>query len=139
MYVVSTYQQPALVEEFIDGHELNQALFYGRDGIVVLPPGEIVFDEALAANERVVGWKAKWSADSTEGLCTRAANVLSPGGYCRFDVRRRPSGELSILDVNPNPDIGRDTGFRKALAAAHVEFADFLNQLMIAARATAAA
>jgi hypothetical protein len=41
--------------------------------------------------------------------------------------------------VNPNPDIGGDTGFRKALGAAHIEFADFLNQLMIAARATAAA
>jgi len=160
LHVVNSYKQPALVEEFIDGHELNQALFYGRDGIVVLPPGEIVFDEALAANERVVGWKAKWSADSAEDramrnrtpaqidaktthdlaeLCSRAANVLSLGGYCRFDVRRRPGGELSILDVNPNPDIGRDTGFRKALAAAHVEFADFLNQLMIAGRATAAA
>jgi D-alanine-D-alanine ligase len=160
LHVVQTYKQPALVEEFIDGDELNQSLFYGTDGIVLLPPGEIVFDDALATNERVVGWKAKWSAGSDEDratrnrtpaqidakatrelahLCTRAATVLSLGGYCRFDVRRRRSGELTILDVNPNPDIGRDTGFRKALDAAHIEFADFLNQLMIAARATAAA
>ena len=160
MHVVATYKQPALVEEFIDGRELNQALFFGPDGVVVLPPGEIVFDPALAANERVVGWKAKWSAGSAEDrgtrnrtpaqidaqtakdlsrLCTRAATMLGLGGYCRFDVRQRTDGELSILDVNPNPDIGRDTGFRKALAAAHIEFADFLNQLMIAARATAAA
>lgn len=160
LHVVATYRQPALVEEFIDGRELNQALFFGPDGIVLLPPGEIVFDAALAAKQRVVGWKAKWSADSAEDratrnrtpaeidaktaadlaqLCTRAATTLSLGGYCRFDVRQRPDGHLSILDVNPNPDIGRDTGFRKALAAAHIEFADFLNQLMIAARATAAA
>ena len=160
MHVVHAYKQAALVEEFIDGDELNQSLFYGTDGIVVLPPGQIVFDERLTANERIVGWKAKWSAGSEEDratrnrtpagidaqmtgqladLCTRAATVLSLGGYCRFDVRRRASGELTILDVNPNPDIGRDTGFRKALAAGHIEFADFLNQLMIAARATAAA
>ena len=159
-HVLRTYRQPAIVEEFIDGRELNQALFYGDDGITVLPPGEIVFAETLAAHQRVVGWKAKWAAGSSEDeatrnrtpaviddtlrrdladICVRAANVLSLGGYCRFDVRQRPTGELCILDVNPNPDIGRDTGFRRALAAAGIEFADFLRQLMIAARATRAA
>jgi D-alanine-D-alanine ligase len=137
-YVIETYEQPALVEEFIDGRELNQALFYDSDGIVVLPPGEIVFSPQLAARQRVVGWKAKWSAGSAEDratrnvtpaeveepvrreladLCTRAANALSIGGYCRFDLRE-------------------NTGFRKALSAAGIGFADFLNQLMIGARAS---
>lgn len=159
-HVIETYRQPALVEEFVDGRELNQALFYGADGIVVLPPGEIVFAEELGPRERVVGWKAKWSAGSAEdratrnrtpalidddlardltSLCTKAANVLSLGGYCRFDVRQRSNGELCLLDVNPNPDIGQNTGFRKALSAAGIEFRDFLDQLMIAARASRAA
>jgi len=153
--VITTYSQPVLVEEFIDGHELNQALFYGPKGVVVLPPGEIVFAPELPAKERVVGWKAKWSFGSAEDrastnrtpakideklrwevadVCMRAATVLGLEGYARFDLRQRPGGELCILDVNPNPDIGRDTGFRKALGAAGIEFADFLNQLMIAAR-----
>ena len=153
-YVIETYAQPALVEEFIDGREINQSLYYGRDGIVVLPPGEIVFDEKLAAQERVVGWKAKWAPGSPEdlatsnrtpahiddemkreigALCSRAASLLTLGGYARFDLRQRPNGELAIIDVNPNPDIGRDTGFRKALAAAGIRFADFLNELMISA------
>jgi D-alanine-D-alanine ligase len=153
-YVEETYRQPALVEEFIDGREFNQALFYGRDGIVVLPPGEIIF-HGSSPQERIVGWKAKWAEGSaedratrnvtpavvTEGvrrdltdLCRRAASVLSIGGYSRIDVRQRPSGELCIIDVNPNPDIGKGTGFRKALQAAGIEFPDFLDQLMIAAR-----
>lgn len=153
-HVEETYRQPALVEEFIDGRELNQALFYGRDGIVVLPPGEIIFHGATP-QERIVGWKAKWAEGSAEDratrnvtpavvsealrgdladLCRRAASVLSIGGYCRFDVRQRPSGELCIIDVNPNPDIGEGTGFRKALRAAGIGFPDFLDQLMIAAR-----
>jgi len=153
-YVEATYHQPALVEEFIDGREFNQALFYGRDGMVVLPPGEILFDGAKP-EDRIVGWKAKWAAGSVEDratrnetpakisdavkkdladLCRRAATVLSIGGYARFDVRQRPSGELCIIDVNPNPDIGEGTGFRKALQAAGIGFRDFLDQLMIAAR-----
>lgn len=153
-YVVETYKQPALVEEFVDGREINQALFHGRDGIVVLPPGEIVFAEEMEPEARVVGWKAKWAAGSDEDrrtvsrtpaviddtlrrdvalLATRAASVLSIGGYCRIDMRQRPNGELCIIDVNPNPDIGHDSGFRRALAAAGIEFSDFLKELMMAA------
>ncbi|GAC1430920.1 MAG: ATP-grasp domain-containing protein [Thermoanaerobaculia bacterium] len=154
-HVLRTYRQPAVVEEFIDGRELNQSLFYGPEGIVMLPPGEIAFAEELAPSHRVVGWKAKWSEGSAEDratenvtparidpalrdrlaeVCRRAAMALSIGGPCRFDVRER-EGELFVIDVNPNPDIGRGTGFRKALSAAGIEFADFLNELMIAARA----
>lgn len=152
-FVVETYRQPALVEEFVAGRELNQALFHGQDGIVVLPPGEIVFAEELEPHARVVGWKAKWASGSPEdrgtvsrtavvdntlrgqiaSLASRAASVLSIGGYCRIDSRQRPNGELCIIDVNPNPDIGPGSGFRRALEAAGIEFTDFLKELMIAA------
>ncbi|HUP48304.1 MAG TPA: hypothetical protein VNA04_05895 [Thermoanaerobaculia bacterium] len=154
-HVITTYGQPALVEEFIEGRELNQALYHGRRGMVLLPPGEIVFSEGLRPEERVVGWKAKWAEGSEEDratvnrtpaviedtlrsdlsdLCARAASVLSIGGYCRFDLRQRPTGELCILDVNPNPDIGSGSGFRKALRAAGMAFEEFLDELMIAAQ-----
>jgi D-alanine-D-alanine ligase len=156
-HVETTYGQPALVEEFIDGRELNQAVFFDRSHApVILPPGEIVFSDELAPAERVVGWRAKWDSGSAEdrstvsrtpgviddttrsdlaAMCLRAATVLSLRGYCRFDVRQRPTGELCVIDVNPNPDIGRESGFRKALAAAGIEFPDFLNELMMAALA----
>lgn len=150
-WVTETYRQPALIEEFVDGREFNQALFWGPDGVVTLPPGEILFDSGLADDERIVGWKAKWAEGSREDLGTRsviattldaktidsiravalkAASLLGLSGYCRFDLRERSSGEIVILDVNPNPDIGRDSGFRKALAAAGIEFIDFLDQLI---------
>ena len=151
-FVERTYRQPALVEAFIDGRELNQAIYLGR----ALPPGEIVFDDALAPHERVVGWKAKWAAGSNEDratrnvtpapldgataqrvaeLCLRAANVLGIDMYARFDLRMAADGELYLLDVNPNPDIGAGSGFRRALDAAGVPFADFLHALIMAAGA----
>jgi len=154
--VEETYGQPALVEEFIDGREINQALYFTDDGPVVLPPGEIVFADTLAPHERLVGWKAKWVAGSAEdratrnvtpavmddtlrrdvaALCLRAASVLSLRSYCRFDLRQSPDGRLWILDINPNPDIGRGSGFRRALDAAGVPFPDFLKALIMAASA----
>ena len=153
--VRTTYRQPAVVEEFIDGPELNQGIYFTRRGPVVLPPGEIVFAESLTPAERVVGWKAKWAEGSEEdrgtvnrtpariteavrdalaSLAVHAASVLSIGGYCRFDVRQRPTGELCMIDVNPNPDIGPGSGFRKALDAASISFDDFIGEMIEAAR-----
>ena len=155
-YVEETYRQPALVEEFIEGREFNQAMYFTVDGPVLLPPGEIVFDDSLAAAERVVGWKAKWASGSREDRATRpqvpaliddalrrdignlalsAAAVLSLSGYCRFDMRQSRDGRLFIVDINPNPDISADAGFRRALNAAGIPFPDFLNALIMAALA----
>lgn len=150
-WIEETYRQPALIEEFIDGREFNQAMYLDR----VLPPGEIVFADELAPEERIVGWKAKWDSGSAEDratvnrtpgvmddtlrrdladLCRKAADVLSIRGYCRMDIRQRPTGELCIVDINPNPDIGPGSGFRKALTAAGIAFRDFLEELMMSAR-----
>ena len=151
-YVERTYRQPALAEEFIDGRELNLAMYCGTP----LPPGEVVFAETLAPRERVVGWKAKWDAGSPEDaatvsrnpaqidrdtrkeikrLCMAAASALCLDMAVRFDLRQAASGELYIIDVNPNPDLGSGAGFRKALDAAGLPFADFLDTLIIAAYA----
>ena len=69
-------------------------------------------------------------------ICLRAASVLSGyRGYVRFDLRQSQTGQLWIVDINPNPDIGRGSGFRKALDAAGIAFADFLKALIMAAAA----
>lgn len=154
--IEARYGQPAVVEAFIDGRELNQAIYVSERGAEVLPPGEIVFDETMQRHERVVGWKAKWAAGSDEDRGTRnrtpalvdgptreriaalalsAASLLSIGGYCRLDLRESSDGRLWILDINPNPDIGSGSGFRLALEAAGIGFADFLNALIMSAAA----
>lgn len=156
--IAAVYEQPALVEAFVDGPEYSLALYYaGARGLVALPPGQIVFAPALLPEQRVVGWKAKWDIGSPQDLatesriarnldpavqadilqtCTRAATMLGMTGYCRFDLRQGPDGRISVIDVNANPDIGPNSGFRKALAAAEIPFPGFLEEL-IAARLAA--
>jgi D-alanine-D-alanine ligase-like ATP-grasp enzyme len=48
-------------------------------------------------------------------------------------VREANDGRLYIIDINTQPDLGRDAGFRKALDAAGIGFRDFLDALMMAA------
>jgi D-alanine-D-alanine ligase len=150
-HVEEKYQQPALIEEFIEGRELNQSIYCGK----LLPTGEVVFDPRLAATERVVGWKAKWANGSAEDLatmnrtparidgatrgeieriCLSAIDLLGLDMVVRFDLRQQlQSGVIYIVDINPNPDLGKGSGFRKALDAAGILFSEFLNDLIIAA------
>lgn len=149
-WVEQTYRQPALVEQFIDGRELNQAVMCGR----ALPTGEVVFAETLAPRERVVGWKAKWDSGSSEDLgtqnrtpaliddatrtevvriCLAATQLFGLDMAVRFDLRQAKTGELYLIDINPNPDLGKGTGYRRALDAAGITFADFLETLIITA------
>lgn len=150
-YVADRYGQPPLIEEFIEGRELNQSVYLGK----LLPAGEVVFADHLAASERVVGWKAKWASGSAEDLATKnrtpaliddatrseisriclsAVDLLGLDMTVRFDLRQSSqSGVIYIVDVNPNPDLGSQSGFRKALAAAGIPFSDLLRDLIIAA------
>ena len=150
-YVQERYEQPALIEEFIEGRELNQSIYCGK----LLPVGEVVFAEHLASTERVVGWKAKWASGSAEDLetvnrtparidaatrdqiariCLKAVELLGTDMAVRFDLRQQAqSGVIYIVDINPNPDLGLGSGFRKALDAAGMLFSDLLNALIIAA------
>jgi len=150
-YVAENYEQPALIEEFIEGRELNQSIYCGK----LLPVGEVLFAEHLASTERVVGWKAKWANGSAEDLatvnrtpakidaatrdeisriCLKAVELLGTDMAVRFDLRQKSqSGVIYIVDINPNPDLGLGSGFRKALDAAHVLFSELLNDLIIAA------
>ena len=151
--IESRFRQPALIEEFVAGREFNQALYCGT----LLPPGEIVFGEALRPEERVVGWREKWDEGSAEDratvnvtpaeidvatrdeigrICLTASELLGLDMAVRFDLRQSShTGVMDIVDINPNPDLGSHSGFRKALDAAGMLFSDFLNTLIIAGHA----
>ena len=70
--------------------------------------------------------------DRVQQVCRDASQLIGLDMYARFDLRER-DGEVFIIDVNPNPDIGRGSGFRKALDAAGIAFTEFLDTLIMTA------
>jgi len=137
--VLHTYHQPALVEEFIVGREINVAL-WGNGQPEVLPISEIVFEWTDDPLRKLVTFDAKWVEGSAEyqhtpGICParlspedqeriedaaiRTYQVLGVKGFARVDMRLR-DGDPYILEVNVNPDLAPDAGFfRSARAAGH--------------------
>jgi len=140
-------QQPAIVEQFIEGRELNVSVIRQRDRLVVLPLAEIEFRGFGDDRPRIVGYQAKWVQDSFEyshtvrvipaSLPKAVANkvrqwavaaCLATGccDYCRVDFRLDRRLNPYILEVNANPDISPDAGFAAALQAAGIRTEQFV-------------
>jgi D-alanine-D-alanine ligase len=150
--ILREYHQPALVETFIPGRELNVAL-WGNGQPEILPISEIVFTWTDDPLKQIVTFDAKWVAESIEyrqtpGICPadltpeEQANVeaaalqvhrlLGLRGVARVDMRLH-QGTPYILEVNSNPDLAPDAGFfRSAAAAGHTYQSMVLNILKLA-------
>ncbi len=142
-FTFQEFKQEALVEKFIDGRELNVALL----GEKTLPISEIVF----SGSTKVCGYKAKWVETSveysettpccpaklkedirkqTEDTAKRAARTHKCRGYTRIDIRLSSEGVPYVIDVNPNPDLSRDSGIVRSAKVAGLSYTDMVREII---------
>ena len=142
----TSYHQPALVERFIDGCEFNVGVLQRGNRLEPLPVSEISFAGMPAGSPRIVGYEAKWFDDhplyqATVPLCpapidealrealqrlaVKAFTAMGCRDYARVDFRTSGEGEIYLLEVNPNPDIGLGAGYARALKAAGLPYTEF--------------
>ncbi|MBA4405829.1 D-alanine--D-alanine ligase [bacterium] len=134
-YVFNSFKQPALVEEFILGRELNVAVFGDKDP-VVLPISEIDFSRMPDNLHPIVSYQAKWDPmheayhktvpicpsilpDETRAEAERMAlecvHAVGTRDYSRVDMRlSKDDNKLYVLEVNPNPDLTPGAGFLRS-------------------------
>lgn len=126
-FVLDTYGQPALVEDFVDGREFHVSL-WGNGHIEMLPPAEMDFSSFGEIRDRLCTYDAKFVPGSKhyreiktllpapldedmqrhlEKTAVSAYRVIGCRDYGRIDVRLR-DGIFFVLDVNPNADISAD-------------------------------
>lgn len=143
--VIKTYNQPALVEQFIPDREINVAVIEKQGRPFILPPSEIYFTKDYGQRYKIVDFEAKWRPETpqyhnTPGICPAPLsprlfqklrlltlsvwNVLSLQGYTRVDYRVDTKEFPYVLEVNLNPDISDDseTGFPRAAKAAGLSY-----------------
>jgi len=140
--VVTSFRQPALAEEYIDGREFNVAML-GHPTPRVLPLSEIDFSGLPADVPRIVSYDAKWTSGSVDDLGTVpvlhpslpnaiaarvrrvAADAFRAVGvrdYGRVDVRLASSGVPYVVDVNPNCDLSPNAGMARAAAGVGIDY-----------------
>lgn len=132
--VFEDYDQPALIEEYIDGRELNVGII-GNKKPIVLPISEIDMSALPEKYPRIVSYNSKWlkgsdEYENTNGVCPadlpadltvkiksmalEAYRLVGCRDYARVDFRLSRRMKPYILEVNPNPDLSDDAGFSRS-------------------------
>jgi len=146
-YIHTTYRQGALIEEFIEGRELNAAVL-GSAPYEILPISEIRFEQGL--KHSIVSYAGKWQEETieyakTKPLCPaplkareellvrdvslRACRLLETRDYARVDIRLR-DGVPYILEINANPDISPGAGLSRSARAAGMTYNDLIARIL---------
>jgi D-alanine-D-alanine ligase len=151
-FVHKEFKQPALVEEYIDGREINVAILANEDGkFETLPISEIMFDTMPEGSPHIVSYEAKWveesplykttvpqcpadldevTAERARELALESAALVGLSDYGRIDMRLRDDGALFVLEANPNPDISRDAGFMRSAGVKGLSHARTINAIV---------
>ena len=147
-YVLETFRQPALVEDFVDGREFHVSL-WGNRHVEMLPPAEMDFAAFAEVRDRLCTYDSKFLPGSRhyEGIglklpapleeaeCERlrrtaqmAYAAIRCRDYARMDIRLR-DGIFYVLDVNPNADISEETSTTYAAKAAGYSYGELASAI----------
>ena len=150
-YVFNSFKQPALVEEFILGRELNVAVF-GDKNPKVLPISEIDFSKMPDNLYPIVSYQAKWepmheayhktipicpapipekTSKEAAKMALQCTKALGVRDYSRVDMRlSKDDNKLYVLEVNPNPDLTEDAGFMRSAKQAGYTYEKALKEIV---------
>lgn len=146
-WVLDTYRQPALIEEFLPGREFTVAMLGNGSELRVLPIVEINFATLPQGVNPIYSYEAKWVWDreedplqiftcpaqldaalqrEIEAVCRRAFTALDCRDWCRIDVRLDAGGHPQVIELNPLPGIlprpEQNSCFPKAARAAGLSY-----------------
>ncbi len=152
-YVFKQLNQPALVEEFIEGREFNVSVM-GDLKPKALPISEIDFSKMPDHLHNIVSYQAKWDPhhesyhktipicpakipkgleDKIKHTAISAFKIMGTRDYARVDMRVTSKDEIYVLEVNPNPDLTEGAGFMRSANAAGLGYAQTLKKIIMLA------
>lgn len=146
------FEQPVLVEEFIEGREFYVGVI-GNANAHGLPVIELDFSKFPSDRPRMASWEAKWGNDEGGGsefegttsifpdlpedlterlqtLAVDAFHALRLRDYARIDLRMNDAGEIFVIEVNPNCYLERESEFAQAAARGGMDYDALIGRLV---------
>jgi D-alanine-D-alanine ligase len=153
------YQQPVLVEQFIEGREFYVGVL-GNVNAEALPIMELDFSGFPPGVPRIATWEAKWGddgegtgaqfegtrslfpteldeelAERMQTVALEAFRALRLRDYGRIDLRVSDSGEIYVIEVNPNCYLERESEFARSARQHGLEYEELIGRIVDLARA----
>ncbi len=141
-YLIYTYKQQVLVQEFIVGREINAILLEGLNKKVYM--AEKVFSELKDQKYSFLSFEDQWlNKDLTfhyqkfedpvlREYVKKAFDVVQMADYGKFDIRLDSSGRYYFIDSNANCYLSpSDSAISSILTIYKVRFNEVLRRLLI--------
>lgn len=142
-FLIDTYQQPVLIEEFIVGRELTAILLEGLNKKVYL--GEKVFPKKRQKDKYLfAAFEDQWAKNTfhyqkyrdplLRDYVKKAFEITDMADYAKFDVRLDSSGRYYFIDSNSNPAFGPkelDCALANILDLYDISFTEILKRLLL--------
>ncbi len=140
----------AIAEQFIAGRELYVGVM-GNQRLTTLPIWELEFTKKKPEEPLIATAKVKWDLAYQKKLglktgpianlepalrqkilnvCKRSYRRLNLTGYARMDLRLTDSGEVFLIEANPNPDLQYGEDFSASAEVAGLEYNDLLQKII---------
>jgi len=148
-YILKSYDQPALVEEFIVGREFAVSL-WGNENLEILPIYEEDYSKIEDPLKHLLTFDSKWIESSwyyheieircpailsrkeenyIKQISTRTYYTLSLRDFARFDIRY--DGQTAyVVDANELPDLSPDAGFTRTAMVAGYSYEDIIEKIL---------
>jgi D-alanine-D-alanine ligase len=149
----SEFQQPVLVEEFVEGREFYVGVL-GNANAQALPAIELDFTGFPAGVPRIASWQAKWGEDGAgagaefagtrsifptdlpatlvermQQIAVESFHALRLRDYARIDLRVSAAEEVFVIEVNPNCYLERESEFARAAAESGLAYDALISRI----------
>ena len=143
-YIISTYRQPALVEEFIRGREFTLAIV-GNDPPEVLPPvqvkigGELDLGDKFYTFAHISSTELEYVCpalinknleDKLKELAQRAYQAMDCCDFGRVDFRVDEENNPYVLEINPLPCLAVDDVFVLIPQVLGISYAQMIEKIL---------
>ena len=148
--LLEQYKRPVLIEEYIEGDEVDVSILGNEQRVKVLPLSRSIFDDLPQGTWGIYPFQAKWNDNSVyekirverpakysqkltaliSEICLDAYNIVDCHDYARVEVRVDRQGNPYILEINPNPSINRGDCVPNCADMIGQKYEDFIEEIM---------
>lgn len=153
-YITEELRRPAVIEEFIDGYEVEACVIGNGNNIRVLPLTKITFDDLPSNYWHILPFEAKMNLlpeiyskikverpaafdPGFEQLISELAidtfNILSGSDYALVEIRVSESGNPYVIEMTPNPVLNEDGSFIQSALLSEMTQEETIQAILLSA------
>jgi D-alanine-D-alanine ligase len=150
-FIQEEFDAPVLIEEYIEGREIYAGVIGSYERAYALPLIELDLSKLPSGTPRIAGTDVKFERDTEAYKLTKSAPVegleeeieqrlidtalaayraVKLRDYGRIDMRLTDSGEVYVLEANPNPWLASGQEFAMAAKKSGLSYTQLIGQII---------